>query len=73
MAYFSRNGTWLNAQPGAAGGTPLERGKQYRITAVLSASSSSSGTDSWTANFGKTKFRHAMPRGYKSYDGKQRG
>lgn len=72
MVYFSRNGAWLNAQPGAAGGTPLERGKPYRITAVLSASSSSTGTDSWTANFGKTKFRHALPRGYKSYDGRQR-
>lgn len=73
MVYFSRNGTWLNGQPGTDGGTPLERGKQYRVTAVVSASSSSSGTDSWTANFGKTKFRNAMPRGYRSYDGKQRG
>jgi hypothetical protein len=72
MVYFSRNGAWLNAQPGAGGGTPLERGKQYRATAVLSASSSSAGTDSWTANFGKTKFRHAMPRGFRSYDGRQR-
>jgi hypothetical protein len=73
MVYFSRNGAWLNAQPGAGGGVPLERGKQYRITAVLSASSSTAGTDSWTANFGKTKFRHALPRGFKSYDGRQRG
>jgi len=73
MVYFSRNGAWLNGQPGGGSGVPLERGKGHRITAVLSASSSAAGTDSWTANFGKSKFRHAMPRGFKSYDGRQRG
>lgn len=71
--YFSRNGAWLNGQPGAGGGVPLTRGQTYHLAAVLSASSSSAGTDSWTANFGKTKFRYAMPRGFKSYDGRQRG
>jgi hypothetical protein len=66
--YFSRNGAWLNGQPGGGGGIPLTRGQTYYIAAVLS-----SGADSWTANFGKTKFRHAIPRGFKSYDGRQRG
>jgi len=71
--YFSRNGAWLNGQPGAGGGVPLTRGQTYHIAAVLSASSSAGGTDSWTANFGKTKFRYAIPRGFRSYDGRQRG
>jgi hypothetical protein len=71
--YFSRNGAWLNGQPGGGGGIPLTRGQAYRIAAVVSASSSSAGTDSWTANFGKTKFRYAIPRGFGSYDGRQRG
>ncbi len=70
--YFSRNGEWLNGQPGRGGGAPLARGQTYYIAAVLSASSSSAGTDSWTANFGKTKFRYAPPSGFKSYDGRQR-
>lgn len=71
--YYSRNGAWLNAQPGGGGGIPLTRGQMYYIAAVLSASSSGAGTDSWTANFGKNKFRYTLPRGYKSYDGRQRG
>ena len=71
--YFSRNGSWLNGQPGSGGGVALTRGQTYFITALLSASSSSSGTDNWTANFGKTQFRYAIPRGFKSYDGRQRG
>jgi hypothetical protein len=71
--YFSRNGSWLNAQPGSGGGITLMRGQAHFIAAVLSASSSSAGTDSWTANFGKARFRYAIPRGFKSYDGRQRG
>lgn len=71
--YFSRNGAWLNGQPGSGGGIALTRGQTYHIAAVLSASSSSPGTDSWTANFGRTKFRYALPRGFKSLDGRQRG
>ncbi|MGH8617951.1 MAG: hypothetical protein ACREUW_09685 [Burkholderiales bacterium] len=66
--YFSRNGAWLNGQPGGGGGIPLTRGQTYHIAAVLS-----SGADSWTANFGKTKFRYPVPRGFRSYDGRQRG
>lgn len=71
--YFSRNGAWLNGQPGAGGGVPLTRGESYTVAAVLSASSATGSTDSWTANFGKTRFRYAIPRGFKSYDGRQRG
>jgi len=69
--YFSRNGKWINGQPGEGGGVPLVRGTSYAVVAVLSASSNAGGTDSWTANFGKTRFRHELPRGFKSYDGRQ--
>jgi len=69
--YFSRNGTWINGQPGGGGGVPLFRGTSYAVVALSSASSNAGGTDSWTANFGKTRFRHALPRGFKSYDGRQ--
>lgn len=70
--FISRNGSWLNGAPGS-GGVPLKVGQAYYIVAVLSASSSSTGTDSWTANFGKTNFRYPIPPGFKSYDGRQRG
>lgn len=71
--YFSRNGVWMNGAPGSEGGLSIARGQPHTIAAVLSASSSSIGTDRWTANFGKTRFRYGLPRGYQSYDGRQRG
>ena len=64
--YFSRNGARLNAQPGGGGGVPLPRGRPYVIAAVVS-----SGRDTWTANFGKTKFRYPIPAGFRSNDGMQ--
>lgn len=73
QVYFSRNGTWMNGQPGSGGGIPIARGQPYAVAAVLSASSASLGSDSWTANFGKTRFRHGLPRGFRSYDGRQKG
>jgi len=30
------------------------------------------GDDTWTANFGKTQFRYPLPRGFRSYNGRQR-
>lgn len=71
--HISRNGAWLSSAPGAVGGMPLKPGRPQYIAAVISASSSSGGTDSWTANFGKTRFRYPIPPGYRSYDGRQRG
>lgn len=71
--HISRNGAWLSSAPGAGPGAPLKAGRPQYVTAVVSASSSAGGTDSWTANFGKSRFRFPIPPGYKSYDGRQRG
>jgi hypothetical protein len=66
QVFYSRNGAWLNGQPGGGAGIPLKRGPS-QVAAVLLT-----GEDTWTANFGKTPFRYPLPRGFKSYDGRQR-
>lgn len=64
--FYSRNGAWLNGQPGGGAGIPLKGGPSQVVAALLT------GDDTWTANFGKTQFRYPLPRGFKSYDGRQR-
>jgi hypothetical protein len=54
------------------GGVVLARGQPLVVVATSSASSQSgAGTDAWTANFGKTRFRGALPHGFRSWDGRQ--
>ena len=64
--FYSRNGAWLNGQPGGGAGIPLKSGPSQVVAALLT------GEDTWTANFGKTQFRYPLPRGFRSYDGRPR-
>ena len=66
QVFYSRNGAWLNGQPGGGAGIPLASGATQGVAALLT------DEDTWTANFGKTAFRYPMPRGFRSYDGRQR-
>jgi hypothetical protein len=71
-AWYSLNGEWMNGTPGSGGGAPLPRGVPLVVVATSSASSQSGGgNDAWTANFGKTRFRSAIPRGFRSWDNRQ--
>lgn len=73
-AWYSLNGDWLNGTPLAGGGEPLPRGVPFVIVATSSASSDmgpGGAKDAWTANFGKTRFRGQLPRGFRSWDGRQ--
>ena len=66
QVFYSRNGAWLNGQPGGGAGIPLKGGPPQVVAALLT------GEDTWTANFGRTQFRYPLPRGFKAYDGRQR-
>jgi hypothetical protein len=71
--WYSLNGDWMNGTPGVSGGQPLVRGVPQVLVATSSASSDAADgmKDSWTANFGRSKFRSAIPRGFRSWDGRQ--
>lgn len=72
--YFHLNGDWRGKPPGSKG-APLAAGKAYVAAASVSAASNTSTTEcsGWTANFGKTPFKYALPQGYMSYDGSAEG
>jgi hypothetical protein len=69
--YFRVNGRWINGEPGAAGGAPLEVGKTYCacfFAAGTSAGESSQSDTTWIANFGGQRFADTVPAGYVPYE-----
>lgn len=75
MAYVRINGDWVTGEPGSGNGRKLKQGREYVPYFWASAVSSGEkrlGQTSWTANFGANAFRHSLPNGYTSYDGRQR-
>jgi len=67
--YFHVNGEWKRGAPGSTG-IAIAAGRAYAAAVSVSGEPArlSAGCDGWTANFGKTPFKYAPPRGYASYD-----
>lgn len=72
--YWHVNGKWANAEPESNAGKRLKPGHAYFAVVNVAPHCNALGrADTWTANFGKTKFSFGIPKGYKSYDGRQGG
>jgi hypothetical protein len=70
VAYWGHNGQWMNGVPGERGGQPLTVSPGQMIfpyVGAMSASRNNPDSDKWTANFGSSPFRYAMPPGFNSY------
>ena len=76
VMYVRVNGQWITGEPGSG------RGKRFRVgrerAAYLFATGGGrgggerTGSVSWRANFGASRFSQPLPKGYASYDGSQR-
>lgn len=75
MAYLRINGDWVTGEPGSGNGRALKKGREYVPYFYASAIGSGAerlGQTSWVTNFGASSFRHPLPKGYSSYDGRQK-
>ncbi|MBK9447239.1 MAG: hypothetical protein IPO00_14865 [Betaproteobacteria bacterium] len=75
MAYVRINGDWVTGAPGSGNGRALKKGREYVPYFYASAIGSGAerlGQTSWVTNFGASSFRHPLPKGYSSYDGRQK-
>lgn len=75
LAYVRINGEWVTGEPGSGNGRTLKKGREYVPYFYASAIGSGAerlGQTSWVANFGASGFRHPLPKGYSSYDGRQK-
>lgn len=74
IIYVRINGEWITGEPGSGNGRILKKGREYVpyfYASAIGSGDKRSGQTSWTANFGASPFRHPLPKGYSSYDGKQ--
>jgi hypothetical protein len=72
MVYFRVNGGWVNGEPGSGKGQRL-RTRRTHVGYFFATGGGPGGPIGWRANFGGSAFRHPLPNGYVSWDGKQRG
>jgi hypothetical protein len=75
LVYVRVNGEWITGEPGSGNGRALKKGREYVpyfYASAIGSGDKRTGQTSWTANFGASAFRHPLPKGYSSYDGKQK-
>lgn len=69
--YASLNGEWTKGTPGNdIGGISIAKDKEYFAGVSCGKPQKDSiNSDTWTANFGTTKFSYKIPDGYATYNG----
>ena len=71
--YVRQNATWIEGPPGTVAlGIQVKIDRQYVASVTVgSPEKEGNNSDTWTANFGATPFRYAIPQGFEPYGGIQ--
>jgi|GEM_PF-2231531 len=75
IMYVRINGEWITGEPSSGNGRAFKKGREYVpyfFASGISDGNKHIGDTSWTANFGASAFKYPIPKGYASYDGRQK-